>query len=211
MTFKKRRGGTARGNKVGSKGQRSQGRTDPDAPAAIAADRDAATIDMDPPAATAATEALPPDTKRGEWTVKERLDAGLLVVDRQQVRAKIVVDYVLRYDEPDEADWPLCAAQLARETGLHPTAIVAVFKKCRDGDLAVRPNKKTGPVLEADNPGLIAAAIALNSGMTPAMATIICNQRNRASNIVVTCHTLLATMACHTDVIVEPYGIIEYG
>lgn len=97
------------------------------------------------------------------------------------MRTKILVDFVLRHNEPEESDWPKCAAELASEDrhgqqDVDVSRVQEVKRRCPGGG-----EQKEGaggePTLDLGNPGLIAAAIALKSGQSPAMATMIRNQR----------------------------------
>jgi hypothetical protein len=102
--------------------------------------------------------------------MKERREAGQRVCNQTQVRTYIIVAYTQRFLEPDESDWRGIITTLQKETGLNRESIRAIFLKCRSGDPepekqrkgAGRPRK-----LKKDNPGLIAAALALNIGAPP--------------------------------------------
>jgi hypothetical protein len=135
--------------------------------------------------------------------MKERKAAGIRVCNQTQVRTYIVVAFTLRFHEPDESDWSGMITSLSEETGMNKGSIKKVFQKCRSGD----PNPELQAEgagrhrkLQKDNPGLIAAALALNIGAPPKLATQICNDINKASGIKVCRNTLIDTLKYFTNV-----------
>ena len=118
--------------------------------------------------------------KEKKMTMSEREELGLYVCTEQQIRTYLCVAYALRFDEPDEAEWPGIARQLTIEVNCDPRTVTDVFKKCRDRDeKAVQRKEGAGRPrkLDIDNEGLIAGAIALNNGAPPEIATFICNEK----------------------------------
>ena len=141
--------------------------------------------------------------RRARSTMAEAEAAGFQVCSQEQLRTYCVVAYRRRFEEPDEVEWAGHCAQLSKETGMNKQTIREVFRKCRDGvkepekqkEGAGRPRK-----LPSDNPGLVAAAIALNSGQSPNMATELCNRENESMGVRVCRNTLMATLEAATDV-----------
>jgi len=124
------------------------------------------------------------------------------VVNYKQMCTYIIVAYANRFSEPDEDDWGRLAGILSAEIGMNTESIKRVFRDCRDRNPNVTFNKLGAgrpKKLERDNPGLIAAAIALNTGQSPAMATEVCNAQNKDLGITVCKDTLLSTLADYTD------------
>lgn len=98
---------------------------------------------------------------------------------------------------------------------MDPRSVKAVFQKCLDGDAnptlqakgAGRPRK-----LKLDNPGLVAAALALNIGANPVMATAICNAVNGREGYEPICrNTLISTLKEYTNVDISATGRNKTG
>jgi len=160
----------------------------------------------DPHKATvsSSTEASPVQKKQKKQraTMKEREEMGHYVVDYKQMRTYVIVAYANRWSEPDEEEWGGLARILSAEIGMNTESIKRVFRDCRDRKPNITSNKPGAgrpKKLERDNPGLIAAAIALNTGQSPAMATEVCNAQNKDSGVSVCKNTLLSTLADYTD------------
>jgi hypothetical protein len=136
-------------------------------------------------------------------TMKEREEAGYVVIDQTKVRSYVTTVYFKRFKEPDESEWPQIAQKLCSEVGLNTNSIKDVFKKCRDGDPhperqregAGHPRK-----LAPKNAGLKAATIALGAGVPPSLATKICNDQNKATGITVSRNTVINTLKKDTNV-----------
>jgi len=143
------------------------------------------------------------DGKKRKLTMREQQEAGFLVCNQTHIRTYVMVAYVVRFKEPDESEWSRIAKLLSQEIGSKPDNIKDVFRKCRDGDAnpelqrqgAGRPKK-----LDADNPGLKAAAIALNSGVPVSVAIELCNTQNKDGGITVCRNTVMNSLADYTDV-----------
>ena len=121
-------------------------------------------------------------TKQVKMTQRE--DAGLIPVSLEQIRSYIAGSFIFRYKEPETTDWSEHAKELSIEIGVDTRTIYSVFhmlKETRDfteattmADRSGRPTK-----LKSDNPGLVAAACALNMGVSPNQAVHVCNSVNR--------------------------------
>ena len=116
--------------------------------------------------------------------MSQREDAGLISVSLEQIRSYIAGSYIFRYKEPEIIDWSEHAKELSAEIGVDARTVYSVFhmlKETRDfteattmADRSGRPSK-----LESDNPGLVAAACALNMGVSPNQAVHVCNSVNK--------------------------------
>ena len=116
--------------------------------------------------------------------MSQREDAGLIPVLLEQIRSYIAGSYIFRYKEPEITDWCEHAKELSEEIGVDTCTIYSVFhmlKETRDfkeattmADRSGRPTK-----LEPNNPGLVAAACALNMGVSPNQAVHVCNAVNK--------------------------------
>ena len=90
-------------------------------------------------------------------TLDEKRKNGLRVCTQTEVRTHIVVAYTLRFQEPDECDWPTISHVLSKETGMNQRSILYVFKRCREGEETPQLQRQgAGPKrkLAANNKGL---------------------------------------------------------
>lgn len=87
-----------------------------------------------------------------------------------------------REDEPPEEYWGRIANQLNKEIGVSVNTVKRIFKECQDGNAVAAHKQKEGSgakrKLNKDNPGLLAAAMALNVGAPPNLAAETCNTVN---------------------------------
>jgi hypothetical protein len=131
--------------------------------------------------------------------------------DEEEVRTYIMCSYHFRFDAPDEGDWSEAVQTLVRETGCSDKTVKLVFKKCLNQDKkpAARKSGSGRPrKLSRDNKGLKAAAIALNIGLPPTMATEVCNQTNleeygqrfHDEKMKISRNALIDTLHSYTDV-----------
>ena len=136
---------------------------------------------------------------------------GLIPLTEQMIRCKIIVDYALRYREPSKEAWPSIIKDLAAElpTGSSEETIRQLFTELSQGEVRIDRREGSGRKrkLGPDNPGLAAAALALNSGVSWQMATDICNQTNKRLStnpdeevLTVSRSTLTETIKRYTDV-----------
>lgn len=138
-------------------------------------------------------------------TKAEAIAAGRRWITEEEKRVYTVVSYYLRFHEPVEEDWAPNVATVAYETGMNTRTVNAVFLRCLSGEERAQERKAGSgrPLkLEKDNPGLVAAAFALNSGQSPTMAAILCNTHNKSIGIDITIcrNTLLSTIRNYTDI-----------
>jgi len=126
------------------------------------------------------------DKKRGGngLPLREREDNGYLELTEEMIRTYIAVSYITRFDEPCKEEWPECISILHDELPTTKTTIKSIFVKLASDRVTVsEATKRKGSgrkrKLTPDNPGLRAAAVALNSGVSQSMATEICNQQNK--------------------------------
>lgn len=153
----------------------------------------------------------PPVAKRRK-TQQELLDEGKIPISEEQLRIYCFICYQYRFDEPEENDWGSCASTIYKEVGCSVNTVKRVFKEVRDGNLDKALKRKEGSgakrKLACDNPGLVAAAMALNVGVPPSLATEICNANNVTAGLVdakglpltVCRNTLMDTLYAYTDV-----------
>ena len=142
---------------------------------------------------------------RVKMTMKEREESGLVVLSQEEMCIYIKVAYAIRYDEPMASEWGPVAGELMRETCMRRDTILEIFSKCHSG-VPHPEQQKQGcgrPVkLGPENKGLIAAAVAINIGVSPAHATEICNMHNamESPSITVCRNTLMSTIQQYTNV-----------
>jgi hypothetical protein len=148
-------------------------------------------------------------------TMQERIDAGFRACNQTEARTYIYLAYVNRFKEPATPEWADIIPILAKETGMDPRSIKAVFQKCLDGNAnpALQAKGSGRPCkLRSDNPGLVAAALALNIGASPVMATAICNAVNDHEGYASICrNTLIRTLKEYTNVDVSATGRMKTG
>ena len=136
---------------------------------------------------------------------EEAINNGRVPLTEEHYRSYYLVCYLHRYDEPPEEDWDDIIKTIQLEVGGTRKAIKSVFEKAQNGDFnATRRKKGTGRPLKLDrntNPGLVAAALALNVGVPPTLAVNICNSVNeKEGNDVSVCrNTLMSTINAYTD------------
>lgn len=147
--------------------------------------------------------------KKGDTlALKDREAFGLMPVTQAQRRCYFALCYIFRYDEPAEEEWDSCIKELSDETCADQRTIRNIWETLVDtGDVEAattdafcsgRPHKMT-----ADNPGLVAAAAALNMGVSPKQATYLCNVTNKRKMdvpIAICWNTLMATLRRLTKV-----------
>ena len=139
--------------------------------------------------------------------LSEREDHGLIAVTEAQIRTYAAVAYIIRFNEPIEDEWNGIAAVIAKELDCDKRTVLSVFERVHDERDAVaginaagrsgRPHK-----LPADNPGLAAAAMALNSNLSVSVATEICNNTNRKIGVeAVSSDTVIRNLREYTVVL----------
>ena len=112
------------------------------------------------------------------------------------------VAFVQRYNKPDESEWGPITQILANEVAVDVRTVKGIFQHAKSGNK--EPWKQANGKgrhrkLEVDNKGLLAGALALNTGVSPEMATAICNETNEY-NPKICRNTFLQTLADYTDV-----------
>jgi hypothetical protein len=113
--------------------------------------------------------------------LSEREGMGLLKLDQETIRAYVIVAFATRFQEPAEEDWKSIIAILISEgVPMDARTIRQIFKNCQAGNTSAKQKSGAGRkrILQPENEGLAAAAVALNNGISPALATDICNQHN---------------------------------
>jgi hypothetical protein len=98
------------------------------------------------------------------------------------VRIYIKTAYIRRFKEPDESEWGDIACTLSLEMSVRTNSVLAIFQNCFSG----KPNpekQKPGAgciaKLTANNKGLVAAALVVNTGGSLQQATDMCNCKMR--------------------------------
>lgn len=144
---------------------------------------------------------------RKRKTISEALSEGEVPIHHKQWRTFYLICYQTLFNELDESDWPSIIKQITSEVGGSPRVIRRVFEGARRGDLSIlkqKPGAGWPHKLSADNKGLLSAAMALNVGVAPSLATEICNSVNEKErgNTELNIHrdTLLNTLRGYTDV-----------
>lgn len=123
-------------------------------------------------------------------------------------RVYIALAYILRFKEPTENEWGPCIQEMTKELKCDKRTVARVWESLvdtQDVESAVEASYRCGRPgkIQRNNPGLVAAAAALNLGVSPQQATIVCNAINerRMDKAVTICkNTLLATLNRHTKV-----------
>lgn len=126
-----------------------------------------------------------------------------------QRRHYIACAYIYRYKEPQEDDWYPHVAELAKELKCDKRTVSGVWETLVDTcsvEAAASALERSGrpSKLPPDNPGLVAAAAAINIGVSPQQATYVCNAINeqRMEKPTTICkNTLVATLKRHTNVV----------
>jgi hypothetical protein len=103
---------------------------------------------------------------------------------QKQHKLYIAIAFVVQYKHPPQTEWDNCAAELAEETEMDVRSIKSIFHSMNEHkniEVAVQEREKSGrpPKLTKDNAGLVAAAAALNSGVSPQQAVYVCNAVNK--------------------------------
>jgi hypothetical protein len=132
---------------------------------------------------------------------KEKQNHGFLTCTEEAVRMYCFVAFVQRYNMPDESEWGSISKILAKEVSVCVRTVTAVFERERSGhkeSWKQAQGKGRHRKLQADNNGLLAGALALNTGVSPEMATTICNETNN-DNPKVCRKTFLETLSDYTD------------
>ena len=127
------------------------------------------------------------DNRRGGSGPKlsEREEQGLLELNEEMIRTYVAVCYIARFDEPPKEEWREIIAEIHKEVPAKKSTIQGIFERLADDRTTLDEvlKRKAGSgrkrKLSPDNPGLCAAAIALNSGISQTMATMTCNQENK--------------------------------
>jgi hypothetical protein len=96
---------------------------------------------------------------------------GLLHIDEEQMRSYVVGIYAIRFHEPAEVLWSGIIGTLLGE---HIPMTAKTITSCKRKSGGGRKR-----ILNPDNEGLSAGILALNGGVSPALATEICNQHNK--------------------------------
>ena len=115
-------------------------------------------------------------------TNTEVIAEGGIPIQEEYLRIYCLLCYQCRFEEPDESEWGTIAGTIRSEIGCSVNTVKRVFREPRDGKLENALKRKPGSgaprKISADNPGLIAAAMALNVGVPPSLATETCNANN---------------------------------
>jgi hypothetical protein len=117
----------------------------------------------------------------GMLSIEERKGLGMLFATHEEVRIAIKVSYIIIYNESAESNWASIANDHHARWGIHKKTVTNVFKRMRDGDQNAEKQRQgagQNRKLNKDNPGVIAAAAALNNGTPPKLAVYICNAVN---------------------------------
>ena len=111
-------------------------------------------------------------------------DAGLIPVLLKQICLYIAGAFVFCYKEPEIEDWSEHAKELSFKIGVDVRTIYSVFHMLKEtldfAEVTTMADRSGFPTkLEGDNPGLVAAACALNMGVLPNQAVHVCNAVNK--------------------------------
>jgi hypothetical protein len=127
-------------------------------------------------------------TRESEPKLSERASMGLLQIDEEQMRSYVIGVYAIRFHEPTEDLWSgIIGALLGEHIPMTARTIREIFKNCQNGDTSCKrkPGGGRKRILNPDNEGLAAGILALNGGVSPALATEVCNQHNERRNSAV--------------------------
>ena len=91
------------------------------------------------------------------------------------------MEFALHFNDPAQEDWRVIISELEKELPSHRSTIFDIFCKLEEGYTPIKQKGGCGRKLklQADDPGLAVAALALNGGMSQEMAMQICNQTNK--------------------------------
>jgi transposase len=210
-----------RGARVNTKGrskkQRRNARSDRSRSPSMGSNlsKEASTDDDDDAAGTSTTIEAPSIKRVNEELEQE----GLKALTEKEVRAAIKVTYLVEFRRPPKEVWSDrdggIVGTIHRRLGIDRRTIVTQLERIENGEgIERKPGSGRPYKLDKDNKGLRCAAIAMNAGMGPGMATDLCNAVNREDNpsmsddefkkkVQVVTNTLLSNLKFHTDVIVE--------
>ena len=108
-------------------------------------------------------------------TREEVLAEGRIPIPEEWTRIYCLVAYEKRFNEPSEEEWGSIAATIHSEIGCSVNTVKKVFKEGRDGEVGKAVKRKAGSgrkrKLDPNNKGLLAAAMALNVGVPPTLAS----------------------------------------
>ena len=107
-----------------------------------------------------------PKKRKAHLSNEQRLASGLLVSSEEHKRIYCQVAYNVRFNDPPREDWNAIANEISQEIDFSPKSIIRVFEKCFNGEDASKRKAGSGRKrkLKEDSVGLIAAAMALNTG-----------------------------------------------
>ena len=112
----------------------------------------------------------------------EELDQMEISFSQNENQAYCRIAYYKRFGMPDESDWRPLIEILVEETGLHEKTIRKYFNHFA-GDSKEEIERKKGSgrksKLDKKNRGLLAAALLMNFGASPAKAVHVCNKINK--------------------------------
>ena len=126
-------------------------------------------------------------------------------------RIYIAMAFVYRYKEPERREWEPHVKELVKEIQCDRRTVLTVWEdllETMDVEDAADAVPRSGrpPKLSPDNPGLIAAAAAINMGVSPQQATELCNAVNdqRMEKPVTICrNTMVRTLKKYTTVLCQ--------
>lgn len=93
----------------------------------------------------------------------------------------VFIAFQIRWDCSDESEWPEKIKLLRSEIGGECATIKRIFVGVRTADKSCAqqaPGQGRLRKLKNDNPGLVAAALAVNMGVTPSLAAMNCHHKN---------------------------------
>lgn len=166
------------------------------------------------------TDDLEPQRPPRMKEVNEELEEeGLKPLTELDMRAAVKVAYLVEFKRPAKELWndrdDGIVGILHRRLGMDTRTIATILERIESGEGIERRQGSGRPLkLKKDNKGLRCAAIALNAGLGPGMATELCNFINREANpdmpddefkskLQVVPNTLLNNLKAYTDVLAE--------
>ena len=149
----------------------------------------------------------PEPPKRVKMSVATEVE-GLTDKNR---RIYLATAFVYRYKEPARSDWEPYVKELVKEVQCDRRTVISLWEdivETKDIEYAVEAEARSGrpPKLSPDNPGLMAAAAAINMGVSPQQATELCNAVNdqRMEKPVTICrNTMVRTLKKYTTVLCQ--------
>lgn len=151
-------------------------------------------------------------------TMTQRKQTGLMFCSQAEIRTYIKVAFIYEFNEPAEEDWDHYVSQLKQRIGYKAESIRQIFKDIQRGvdPVPQKPGAGRPTKLGADNPGLVAAANAMNCGTPRSLALLICNETNQRlfpddQNLQISLNTLISTIEKYTDCHMSKIGRRKTG